>query len=155
MSKFVGAGADERSQAGPPPARQQLHYIQISSLQYPLSFPPYGSQDLSKAGPLRGMNTEAGLFGIDFESRVEIELKRSIEQQFVQANTLLKSVLFTQSRLMWHLRGMAEFYFMLQGNAMHWFSAAMFSKVQDFILLLVLLRWPTQCSTHSLLTPYA
>lgn len=86
------------------------------------------------------MNTEADLCGIDFESRVEIELQRSIEEQYVQANTLLKSALFTQSRLMWHLRGMAEFYFMLQGNAMHWFSAAMFSKVQDVILFLVFLR---------------
>ncbi|KAF9216683.1 hypothetical protein BGZ59_008607 [Podila verticillata] len=130
MSKIVNAGADEQSQAGSPPARQQPHYIQISSLQYPLSFLSYGSQGLSKAGPLRGMNAEADLCGIDFESRVEIELKRSIEEQYVQANTLLKSVLFTQSRLMWHLRGMAEFYFMLQGNAMHWFSAAMFSKMQ-------------------------
>ncbi|KAG0025540.1 Gamma-tubulin complex component 5, partial [Podila clonocystis] len=133
MSRIIGVGDDKQSQFGyapPPTARQRRHYSQVSSLQYPLSTPPSGFHGLSMAGPHREMNTEADLCGIDFESRVEIELQRAIEGQYAQTNVLLKSVLFTQSRLMWHLQGMAEFYFMLQGGAMHWFSTAMFSKIQ-------------------------
>lgn len=91
------------------------------------------------------MNTETDLWGVDFESRVKIELQSAIEEQYVQVNTLLKSVLFTQSRLMWHLQGMAEFYFMLQGSAMHWFSAAMYSKVRYHSLCIVEMTPQTAC----------
>ncbi|KAG0350911.1 hypothetical protein BG005_009581 [Podila minutissima] len=130
MSRIVGVRIDKRSQVGfkPPPTTHQQLYSQVSSLQYPLSPSPSGSHGLSEA--YREMSTEANVCGIDFESRVEIELQRAIEEQYVQANTLLKSVLFSQSYLLWHLRGMGEFYFMLQGSAMHWFSVAMFSKMQ-------------------------
>lgn len=128
---------DKRSQVGfkPPPTTHQQLYSQVSSLQYPLSPSPSGSHGLSEA--YREMSTEANVCGIDFESRVEIELQRAIEEQYVQANTLLKSVLFSQSYLLWHLRGMGEFYFMLQGSAMHWFSVAMFSKVRYLPLCIV------------------
>ncbi|KAG0094596.1 hypothetical protein BGZ93_007016 [Podila epicladia] len=130
MSRIAGVGVDKQSQIGYEqlPTTHQQHYSQVSSLQYPLPPSFSGSHGLSEA--YREMSTETNVCGIDFESRVEIELQRAIEEQYVQANTLLKSVLFTQSYLLWHLRGMDEFYFMLQGNVMHWFSAAMFSKIQ-------------------------
>ncbi|KAG0342034.1 hypothetical protein BG000_007227 [Podila horticola] len=133
MSKIVGAGVDKRIQVGhmPLPTTRLRHYSQMLLLQYPLLSLLSGSHDLSEEERShRVMNTEIDLWGVDFESRVKIELQSAIEEQYGQANTLLKSVLFTQSRLMWHLQGMAEFYFMLQGSTMHWFSAAMYSKMQ-------------------------
>lgn len=65
----------------------------------------------------------------DFQWRMESVLAASIEEQYKSANSLLKSILFTRSRLQWHLKGMAEFYFMMQGEIMHSYSTDIFTKV--------------------------
>lgn len=66
---------------------------------------------------------------VDFQWRMEGVLATSIEEQYKTANSLLKSILFTRSRLQWHLKGMAEFYFMMQGEIMHSYSTDIFTKV--------------------------
>ncbi|KAF9436996.1 hypothetical protein BGZ76_002306 [Entomortierella beljakovae] len=65
----------------------------------------------------------------DIQWKIESELAASIKEQYQTANTLLKTMLFTQSRLLWHLRGMAEFNFMMEGEAMHQFSTMIFTKM--------------------------
>ncbi|KAG0250477.1 hypothetical protein BG011_008323 [Mortierella polycephala] len=66
----------------------------------------------------------------DFAWRLEQELANAIEEQYQTTNSLLKSMQFTRSRLLWHLKGMSEFYFMMQGEVMHSFSTSIFNKMR-------------------------
>ncbi|GJJ70221.1 gamma-tubulin complex component 5 [Entomortierella parvispora] len=67
---------------------------------------------------------------VDFQWRMDSILAASIDEQYKSANTLLKSILFTRLRLQWHLKGMAEFYFMMQGEIMHSYSTDIFTKIR-------------------------
>ncbi|KAF9905279.1 hypothetical protein EC991_001879 [Linnemannia zychae] len=67
---------------------------------------------------------------VGYTWRMESELAKAIQDQYMQINSLLKALLFSQSRLKWHLNGMSEFFFMMQGEAMHLFAASVFSKMK-------------------------
>jgi hypothetical protein len=100
---------------------------------------PYQYPLLSKPRPVTHapsdvvLNTDSTT-NISFKSRMECELAKAIEEQYLCTNVLFKSLLFTQSRLLWHLKGMAEFYFMMQGEVMHSFSTIIFRKVRSIEL---------------------
>ncbi|KAF9933018.1 hypothetical protein BGZ65_004256, partial [Modicella reniformis] len=66
---------------------------------------------------------------IGFKWRMECGMAKAIEEQYISTNVVLKSLLSTQSRLLWHLKGMTEFYFMMQGEVMHSFSTRIFRKI--------------------------
>lgn len=100
-------------------------YSAILGQQYPLTPLSLLFSDTTRT---RNLSNSEG--AIDFTWRMESELAKAIQFQYLSANTFLKSLLFTQSRLQWHLRGMAEFFFMMQGEVMHLFAANIFSKVQ-------------------------
>ncbi|KAF9399299.1 hypothetical protein BGX21_006481 [Mortierella sp. AD011] len=113
-----------------PMDREFPNYSSILAHQYPL---PSSS---SAAAPLPSLVHSSGtpMFATDYTNAFDIqwmmetELAKSIEEQYQSANLLLKSMLFTQSKLIWHLRGMAEFNFMMQGEVMHLFSTTIFEK---------------------------
>ncbi|KAG0197630.1 hypothetical protein BGX28_008864 [Mortierella sp. GBA30] len=65
---------------------------------------------------------------IDFMWKMEQELQTAIKEHYLASNSQLKSMLFAQSQLLWHLRGMSEFYFMMQGEVMHAFCTSLFRK---------------------------
>ncbi|KAG0041898.1 Gamma-tubulin complex component 5 [Gryganskiella cystojenkinii] len=67
---------------------------------------------------------------VDIQWRMESILSASIEEQYKSANSLLKSIIFTRCKLKWHLKGMAEFYFMMQGEIMHSYSTDIFTKIR-------------------------
>ncbi|KAF9171395.1 hypothetical protein BGX20_007671 [Mortierella sp. AD010] len=114
-----------------PMDREFPNYSSILAHQYPL---PSSS---SAAAPLPSLVHSSGtpMFATDYTNAFDIqwmmetELAKSIEEQYQSANLLLKSMLFTQSKLIWHLRGMAEFNFMMQGEVMHLFSTTIFEKM--------------------------
>ncbi|KAF9359459.1 DNA polymerase epsilon catalytic subunit [Mortierella sp. AD094] len=99
--------------------------------QYPLS----SSSSAATPLPPSVHPSENPIFATDYTNAfdvqwmMETELAKSIEEQYQSANSLLKSMLFTQSKLIWHLRGMAEFNFMMQGEVMHLFSTTIFEKM--------------------------
>lgn len=105
-------------------------YSTIIGQQYPLKplLPLFS--DTTRTNDLSNGNA-----AMDFTWRMESELEKAIRDQYLSANTVLKSLLFTQSRLQWHLRGMSEFFFMMQGEVMHLFAASVFSKVPYQTLL--------------------
>ncbi|KAF9208589.1 hypothetical protein BGZ49_008342 [Haplosporangium sp. Z 27] len=102
-------------------------YAPILAYQYPLSSSSSSVSSThvieSATSPIEYTNA------FDFQWRMETELAKSIEEQYQSANSLLKSALFTQSNLLWHLNGMAEFNFMMQGEVMHLFSTTIFDKM--------------------------
>ena len=100
-------------------------YSAILGQQYPLT--PL-SPLFSDTTRTRNHSNSDGAINLTW--RMESELAKAIQSQYLSANTILKSLLFTQSRLQWHLRGMSEFFFMMQGEVMHLFAANIFSKVQ-------------------------
>ncbi|CAO3563862.1 unnamed protein product [Mortierella alpina] len=67
---------------------------------------------------------------IDFMWRIHQALVDATKDHYLATNTQLKAMLFNQSRLLWHLRGMSEFYFMMQGEVMHAFSTSLFNKMR-------------------------
>ena len=73
---------------------------------------------------------------IDFMWRMRQALADATKEHYLTTNKQLKAMLFTQSRLLWHLRGMSEFYFMMQGEVMHAFCTSLFNKVSYAIGLL-------------------
>lgn len=66
---------------------------------------------------------------LDFMWRMHQALADATKNHYLATNTQLKAMLFTQSRLLWHLKGMSEFYFMMQGEVMHAFCTSLFNKV--------------------------
>ncbi|KAF9543310.1 hypothetical protein EC957_000971 [Mortierella hygrophila] len=100
-------------------------YSAILGQQYPLTPLSRLFGDTTRAKNL--LNSDGA---INFTWRMESELAKAIQFQYLSANTILKSLLFTQSRLQWHLRGMSEFFFMMQGEVMHLFAANIFSKMK-------------------------
>ncbi|KAF9130711.1 hypothetical protein BGW39_002758 [Mortierella sp. 14UC] len=100
-------------------------YTSILGRQYPLKPPPPLTSDATGASVLPD-NTAV----IEFTWRMESELARAIHDQYLMTNSLLKALLFSQSRLQWHLNGMSEFFFMMQGEVMHLFAANVFSKMK-------------------------
>ncbi|KAF9285288.1 hypothetical protein BGZ88_009593 [Linnemannia elongata] len=100
-------------------------YSAILGQQYPLTPLSLLFSDTTRT---RNLSNSEG--AIDCTWRMESELAKAIQFQYLSANTFLKSLLFTQSRLQWHLRGMAEFFFMMQGEVMHLFAANIFSKMK-------------------------
>ncbi|KAG0345204.1 Gamma-tubulin complex component 5 [Podila humilis] len=131
ISKFMNIDNDASvcTSSQPTPARSgfQHLYQSITLHQYPLPLPACDVQRAQETTLTRSI--EGGLLKVDFERSLEAEMSIAINALYQQSNTLLKSVLFSQSRLLWHLQGIAEFYFMLHGSTMHWFSMAIFSKV--------------------------
>lgn len=116
--------------AGAHPSMSELihqfpDYKRTLSYQYPLSSAPrsvaWTSNNVSP-------NTDY-IASVGFKWRMEIELAKAIEDQYLSTNVVLKSLLFDQSQLLWHLKGMTEFYFMMQGEVMHSFSTNIFHKV--------------------------
>ncbi|KAF9085372.1 Gamma-tubulin complex component 5 [Mortierella sp. AD031] len=100
-------------------------YTAILEQQYPLSpLLPLISDAIATS------NLSDHSMAIDLTWRMESELASAIQDQYLSTNTLLKSLLFTQSRLKWHLKGMSEFFFMMQGEVMHLFAATVFSKMK-------------------------
>lgn len=99
-------------------------YHTILGQQYPLT-----SLSLLFSDTTRTRNLSSSDGAISFTWKMESELAKAIQLQYLSANTILKSLLFTQSRLQWHLEGMSEFFFMMQGEVMHLFAANIFSKV--------------------------
>ncbi|KAG9322755.1 hypothetical protein KVV02_007015 [Mortierella alpina] len=67
---------------------------------------------------------------IDFMWRVHQALADATKDHYLATNAQLKAMLFTQSRLLWHLRGMSEFHFMMQGEVMHAFCISLFNKMR-------------------------
>ncbi|KAF9961376.1 Nucleotide-binding protein 2 [Mortierella alpina] len=67
---------------------------------------------------------------IDFMWRMHQALADATKDHYLATNTQLKAMLFHQSRLLWHLRGMSEFYFMMQGEVMHAFGTSLFNKMR-------------------------
>ncbi|KAG9071457.1 hypothetical protein KI688_005669 [Linnemannia hyalina] len=102
-----------------------LRYSAILGQQYPLTPLSRLFGDTTRTRNL--LNSDGA---ISFTWRMESELAKAIQFQYLSANTILKSLLFTQSRLQWHLRGMSEFFFMMQGEVMHLFAANIFSKMK-------------------------
>ncbi|KAF8933633.1 Gamma-tubulin complex component 5 [Haplosporangium gracile] len=100
-------------------------YSTILERQYPLT--PLSSLF---SDTTRTSNLSKSDAAINFTWRMESELAKAIQFQYLSANTILKSLLFSQSRLQWHLRGMSEFFFMMQGEVMHLFAANIFSKMK-------------------------
>ncbi|KAG0367490.1 hypothetical protein BGZ54_003783 [Gamsiella multidivaricata] len=122
----------KRASIGPGTSRLENYFQRnfpryeiILSHQYPLSSTPSSIHSIVEAPDPTNYSATVG-----FKWRMEFELAKSIEEQYLAANSLLKSMLFTQSRLLWHLKGMTEFYFMMQGEVMHTFSATIFSKME-------------------------
>ncbi|KAF9147744.1 hypothetical protein BG015_010575 [Linnemannia schmuckeri] len=100
-------------------------YSTILARQYPLTpLSPLFSNTT------RTNNLSKSDAAINFTWRMESELAQAIQFQYLSANTILKSLLITQSRLQWHLRGMSEFFFMMQGEVMHLFAANIFYKMK-------------------------
>ncbi|KAG0381092.1 hypothetical protein BGX24_011498 [Mortierella sp. AD032] len=98
-------------------------YTSILGHQYSLKPLPPLISDAAGAGDHSDNNAAIG-----FTWRMESELARAIHDQYLLTNSLLKSLLFNQSRLQWHLKGMSEFFFMMQGEVMHLFAASMKRK---------------------------
>ncbi|KAF9288850.1 Gamma-tubulin complex component 5 [Mortierella alpina] len=67
---------------------------------------------------------------LDFMWRMRQTLADATKNHYLATNTQLKAMLFTQSRLLWHLKGMSEFYFMMQGEVMHAFCTSLFNKMR-------------------------
>ncbi|KAF8939089.1 hypothetical protein BGZ58_010658 [Dissophora ornata] len=101
------------------------NYRSILANQYPLSL-------LSDSVHSTGDTSQSIDYtpNISFKWIMDHELAQAIEGQYLATNSMLKSILFTRSRLLWHLQGMAEFYFMMQGEVMHSFSTTIFSKMK-------------------------
>ncbi|KAG0246847.1 Gamma-tubulin complex component 5 [Mortierella sp. GBA43] len=74
------------------------------------------------------LNTDPST-SVGFKWRMEAQLAKAIEEQYLSTNIVLKSLLFNQSQLLWHLKGMGDFYFMMQGEVMHSFSTIIFRKM--------------------------
>ncbi|KAF9110625.1 hypothetical protein BGX27_006069 [Mortierella sp. AM989] len=107
--------------------REFPNYNSILSYQYPLSSPEIL---MSTAHPIENSFLDMDYTNaFEYRWRMESELTRSIEEQYQYTNSLLKSMLFKQSLLLWHLKGMAEFNFMMQGEVMHLFSKTVFDKM--------------------------
>ncbi|KAI1300529.1 hypothetical protein EDD11_006158 [Mortierella claussenii] len=104
------------------------NYSVILAHQYPLSLEASVSSEHTE--PTTFANAQDHISNIDFQWRLDRELAKSIEDQYLCTNALLKSMLFEQSRLLWHLKGMADFYFMMQGEVMHLFSTSIFGKMK-------------------------
>ncbi len=68
---------------------------------------------------------------IDFMWRMHQAIADATTKHYLATNMQLKTMLFTDCRLLWHLRGMSEFYFMMQGEVMHAFCTSLFNKVSD------------------------
>ncbi|KAF9916146.1 hypothetical protein BX616_004501 [Lobosporangium transversale] len=104
------------------------YYHAILALQYRLT------DDASLDSPAQSSNrtvldTKSPAPDIDFQWRMQRKLADFIEEQYQSTNSILKSTLFTHSRLMWHLKGMVDFYFMVQGEVMHSFSTIISRKM--------------------------
>ncbi|KAF9428400.1 hypothetical protein BGZ94_002540 [Podila epigama] len=133
LTAIFGTGLSKES---PPSLRPwtMLQHDPISSLQFPLPATAAVGLDDSvnavESSHVRSEMLESAMNQMAFESRIETRLSEAIQAQYNQANTMLKSVLWTQCQLKWHLRGMVEFYFMLQGGTMDWFASALVSKMQ-------------------------
>ncbi|KAG0320032.1 hypothetical protein BGZ99_004715 [Dissophora globulifera] len=106
-----------------------LKYHSVLAHQYPLQPSPFiPLTDVSSTSS--ALSQEASFtVGSDFKWRMDSELAGAIEEQYLSTNALLKSMFSTQSQLLWHLKGMAEFYFMMQGEVMHSFSTDIFHKM--------------------------
>ncbi|KAF9181361.1 hypothetical protein BGZ50_005572 [Haplosporangium sp. Z 11] len=103
------------------------NYTHIVAHQYPMtSTLPLSAQCSSNTPP----HTADYTLEFDFAWRLEQELAKAIEEQYQTTNSLLKSMQFTRSRLLWHLKGMSEFYFMMQGEVMHSFSTSIFNMMR-------------------------
>ncbi|KAG0273071.1 hypothetical protein BGZ95_011120 [Linnemannia exigua] len=100
-------------------------YTNILGHQYPLTPLPPLISNAAGAGNHTDNNSASG-----FIWRMESELAKAIHDQYLLSNSILKSLLFSQSRLQWHLKGMSEFFFMMQGEVMHLFAASVFSKMK-------------------------
>ncbi|KAF9921421.1 hypothetical protein FBU30_008592 [Linnemannia zychae] len=100
-------------------------YANIIEKQYPLK--PTRSLIHETTGT--NYNQSDNIY-VNFIWRMESELANAIQDQYLQANSLLKELIFTQSYLQWHFTGMTEFFFMIQGEIMHLFAASVFSKIK-------------------------
>lgn len=128
-TNIFGAPSSAAAEARPPKGEMDDYFPSckhILTCQYPLLSEP---RPVTRAARDVTLNTDS-ITNISFKSRMESELAKAIEEQYLCTNVLLKSLLFTQSRLLWHLKGMAEFYFMMQGEVMHSFSTSIFRKVR-------------------------
>ena len=101
----------------------------LSAINPTLAHSQSGDNSLYPSGTSPVENYTLEREKVDFQWQMESLLATSIEEQYKVANSLLKSIIFERCKLQWHLKGMAEFYFMMQGEIMHSYSTDIFTKV--------------------------